>query len=121
MKNKIKWFGIIVIAIIIGLSMTSCGDKYTFKLRVTNSNSEPITKVEFFGNNWSKDINMQTGISQTFEISGQAGYDVVTVYYGSGDDNAENHILTIWGQTTTITLEADGKLTSDRPGLHYQE
>jgi len=114
---------IIALVAVIGFSMVSCGgDDHGgggFKLKVVNENAETITKVESLGIVWSEECNITNGNSQTFTVDALVGSYYMSVFYGSS--SASNHIYTDNGETTTITLTADGKLTSDKKGGLYTE
>ena len=134
MKNKIL-LAVLAIALVFG--MTACGgggggggsttEKEkpvtggNFQIKVVNENDKPITKVESLAIVWSVDCNITKGNSQTFPVDRVAFAGDMGVWYGDPSTKASNHIYTDNGKTTTITLTAGGKLTSDKKGGFYTE
>lgn len=125
MKNFFKCCGIIVFVTLIGFSLASCKDGGSaggnFQIKVVNENEKPITKVECSSIIWSVECNITNGNSQTFPVDGEEGAYNISVSYGEPSATAANHIYTDKGKTTTITLTAAGKLTSDKKGGFYSE
>jgi hypothetical protein len=128
MKNTIKIFGIAVLVAVIGFSMAACSNSSggggsrndATYLKVVNNHANTIIKVESLGISWSRDgLNITTGNQQTFTLEITEGNFDMKVYFSG--DSAENHIKTIYGETTTITLRPDGKLESDKKGGWYVE
>jgi len=125
MKNAKTLLAILTTTLILTLTLVSCkdggGGGGNFQIKVVNENDKTITKVESLGIIWSVDCNITTGKSQTFPVDGLEGNYDMGVWYGEPSTKASNHIHTDKGQTTTITLTADGKLTSDKKGGSYTD
>ena len=120
MKNIIKITVIFAFIMIIGISLISCAneDDVSLNLKIKNNNDRSIVKVELhlfiYTEDWW-DVNISKGSSKTFKTSNadfiNYEYGTVTVYYGEEFKEAVIRDLKFAvGNTTTITLTADGKL-----------
>ena len=133
MKNTKKFLEIIVLIVLIGFMLNSCGEKEEssiLKIKIINNYEFPITKVvlrcvgefdEVFEN---LNINGNGG-SQTFSIDlnkygagNYSGAAIIPIVYASGLQFDEGDGSYIWapgkiiskGRTKTFTLDADGNL-----------
>jgi hypothetical protein len=123
MKNTIKLFGIITLAVIIGFSMTACDPEkedtsdFTFTIKVVNFNLSPITEVScFYFDNYVKKVNINDGGSQTFTATAQYFMDGEKTSLGI--DTYPNRIYTHLTPSNSssareyFTLKRDGNYTA---------
>ena len=119
MKNFVKWFGLILFAAVICFSMVSCFEDLSegATLKVVNKYASPITRVYVTGG-LLDEKNLSNTTTQSFSIANNPYKDefsnvyVVFVYAeGLADGGSASTVIGFGhGQTTIVTLKADGRL-----------